>query len=83
MVALNLEFEEVLRQVRSWPAAARRDLAQRLLESLENSAEADRGERRGYPSREVLGLLSSSAGRPDDAECRRILEEELIRKTSP
>jgi hypothetical protein len=83
MVALNLEFEEVLWQVRSWPATARRDLARRLLESLEKSTEADGGESRGYPSHEVLGLLATSAGVPDDVECRRILEEELIRKSSP
>jgi hypothetical protein len=83
MVALNSEFEEVLRRVCSWPATARRDLAHRLLESLEKPTDAQGGKRRGHASHEVLGLLTTSSGIPDDVECRRILEEELIRKSSP
>ena len=78
MVASNLEMEEVLRRVASWPATKRFSLARRLLETLEQTS--DERETVGYPSKDVLEMLATGRPAPDDAECRRILEDELARK---
>ena len=79
MVAPNIEMEELLKQVESWPAATRLKFARRLLESLERTPEALQ-KRRGAPVEEVLGLLASGGPVPNDEECQRILEEELLKK---
>jgi len=79
MVAPNIEMEEVLRRVAAWPVAIRLSFARRVLETLEQVPDVER-KTRGAPVEEVLGLLATGGPVPDDAECRRILEEELLKK---
>ncbi len=79
MVAPNVEMEEVLRRVATWPAALQLSFARRILEALEHGREI-KGQTRGAPVEDLLGLLATSGPVPDDAECRRILEEELLKK---
>jgi hypothetical protein len=79
MVAANIEMEEVLRKVAAWPVALRLKFARRVLETLERAPDAER-KTRGAPVEEVLGLLATGGAVPDDEECRRILEDELLKK---
>ena len=39
--------------------------------------------RRGFSADEVIALLKMPQLAPDDAQCRQILEEELLRKYGP
>jgi len=83
MVASNLEMEEILRRVASWPATARLSFARRVLESLEQEPDDTEDEFRGDPLESVQGLLANGKTPPDDAECRQILNEERMRKYGP
>lgn len=79
MVAPNIEMEEVLRRVAQWPAAVQLRFARRVLEALETGRNGDQ-KTRGAPVEDVLGMLATGGPVPDDDECRRILEEELLKK---
>jgi hypothetical protein len=79
MVALKVEVEEVLKRVESWPAATRLVFARRVLETLDHEPE-EALKRRGAPVEEILGLLATGGPVPNDEECQRILEEELLKK---
>jgi hypothetical protein len=78
MVAIaNEEMRVVLSQVSSWPVSDRIMLARKILETVET---APPRATRGYSAEEVISLLAMPQPAPDDAECRRILAEELVRK---
>lgn len=66
---------QIVDQVRDWPDEARRELAQEILSTLPTSSEPRRGS-----LKDLLGLIKTAGPPPTDAECRAILEEELIRK---
>lgn len=80
MVAPNPELEHILRQVRSWPIANRLTLARRVLEMIDEEATFPPPTTKGPAAHEILGMLNPTGSAPDDEECRRILEEELLRK---
>ena len=84
MVASNVEFEEILRRVSTWPTDARMHLARQIIQTAEvpPTEPVTESKTRGYSSQEVRGMLATGNPPPDDAECRRILEDELIRKYS-
>ena len=83
MVASNSEMEEILKKVTTWPVDVRLRLARRVLESLEQEPYEMTVAFRGDPVESVLGLLSNGKPPPDDAECRRILEEERVQRYGP
>ena len=81
------EMADVLDRVKTWPAPQRLTLARRILETLEapdaRAAGVGRppeGPTRGWPAEKVIGLLKTDREPPDDAECRRIVEEERWKK---
>jgi hypothetical protein len=75
---------EVVSRVRSWPVAMRIELARRILETLENPPVEKSPPKRpcGPTSAEVAAMFKTDKPAPNDEECQRILEEELIRKYS-
>jgi hypothetical protein len=73
---LNADVREIVDRVRSWPADARIELAQEILSTV---PARDRPRPKGS-LQNLLGLLRGAGPPPDDAECRRILEAELLRK---
>ena len=78
MIAIaNEEMRGVLSQVSNWPASERIVLARKILETVETSAP---NAMRGYSAEQVISLLAMPQPAPDDAECQRILAEELLRK---
>jgi hypothetical protein len=81
MVASNFQLEELVEQVKSWPAETRIILARRVLETLE---EPPRKPARMRPTvDEFRGMLRTDGMAPTDEECEAILVEELTRKYSP
>ena len=72
------EISEVVARVAAWPPAERIKLARRILETVETAGE--KRSSRGYSAAEVIALLKMPQPAPNDAECKRILEEELLRK---
>ena len=79
MATPNSEMEELIKQVSAWPVAARRQLARRVLETIDLETCPSIG-RRKKPSSEVLGVLATDAPPPNDQECQRMVEDELIQK---
>ena len=71
-------ISEVWEQVKTWPPSQRITLARRILESLETPVRGAAPPRKSL--RNLLGLLKTDAPPPTDEECRKILEEELIKK---
>ena len=80
MVALSSEVEDVVDQIKSWPAQTRIALAHRVLETLDVSSTDSRTELKGPPAQQVLGLWHPSGTAPTDEECDAILADELLRK---
>lgn len=72
------EITDVLDRVRNWTPEMRAALAQRLLETIETPLISDPPRTMGLER--VIGLLKTSDPPPDDEECRRIVEEERLRK---
>lgn len=68
---------EVLDRVKTWPPDERRDLAQRILQTLPAEPAQPSGK---AGLRALLGLARTEGPPPSDEECRRILEEELLKK---
>ena len=60
------------------PPGERRELADKILESLEHGAPQQPTE--GKSVMKMLGLWAGASPPPDDEECRRILEDELLKK---
>ena len=80
MVALSLEMEEVLQQVKSWPAESRIALIRGVLETLSPGSQTPSAGLRGPSAKLVLGLWNVGDTAPTDAECEQILVKELSRK---
>lgn len=80
MVALSTEVEEVVEQVRTWPAETRITLARRVLETLDSRASPSTTGIKGPPAQRVLGLWNPGGAAPTDEECDQILADELLRK---
>lgn len=60
------------------PPGERRELAEKILESLEREAPQQSAE--GKSVMKMLGLWAGVSPPPDDEQCRRILEDELLKK---
>ena len=69
------EFARVLEQVRAWPPDQRLALAQQVLQSLQQNATAP-----SKSLKDLLGLLQVSGPAPGDDTCRKLLEDQLLRK---
>lgn len=80
MVALSTEVEEVVAQIRSWPAETRIALARRMLETLDAGSSTSPPGFKGPPAQQVLGLWNPGGTGPSDEECDNILADELRRK---
>jgi hypothetical protein len=76
------QIAELLRRVREWPPPMRIALARQILETFEDPlAEQPPPERPRPPTAaEIAALFKTGKPAPDDAEVRRILEEELLSK---
>jgi hypothetical protein len=72
------EISEVVARVAAWPPAERIKLARKILETVETAGE--KRSSRGYSAAEVIALLKMPQPAPNDVECKRIVEEELLRK---
>jgi hypothetical protein len=70
--------KEVLDRVNTWPPAQRITLARRILESPESRPIPEPPRTRSL--KDLVGLLKTDAPPPTDEECRKILEDELIKK---
>ncbi|HKI33950.1 MAG TPA: hypothetical protein VKA46_19000 [Gemmataceae bacterium] len=79
-IAESNQVYEVVRRVQSWPASLRIALARRILQTLENGCPAEPAPAlpRGPSAAEVAAMFKTD--KPDDEECQRILEEELMKK---
>lgn len=75
-IAYQAHAREIVEQVRDWPVEARQELVQSIISTLPQTTNG----RRGKSLKNLLGLLKTGDRVPDDAECRAMLEEELIRK---
>ncbi len=73
----EIEMSNVLRQVADWSEQDRVVLARSILATVSPSATRST---RGYSADEVIALLKMPQPAPNDAECRRIVEDELLRK---
>ena len=74
------EVEEVVEQIKLWPAETRIALARRVLEILDTGSTISNAGFKGPPAEQVLGLWNPSGTAPSDEECDRILADELRRK---
>jgi hypothetical protein len=72
------DIGELVARVATWPPAERIKLARKILETVETTTEKRTS--RGYSADEVIALLKMPQPAPDDAACKRILEEELLKK---
>lgn len=77
IVIATAEMTSVLKQVADWPEQDRFVLARTILATV---APAVSRAMRGYSADEVIALLKMPQPAPRDAECRQILEDELLRK---
>ncbi len=78
MVTANPEVQDILNRVRSWSIDDRRRLVEEILKSLRSQPVASPAKK---TLQDLRGLLRvEGVEPPDDAECRQILEEELIKK---
>lgn len=77
IVIAQKEMSSVLTQVANWPVQDRMVLARKILETVDSTTPRAT---RGYSAEEVITLLKMPQPAPSDAECRQILEEELLRK---
>jgi hypothetical protein len=71
-------ISEVWERVKTWTPSRRTTLARRILESLDTPETEPAPNRQSL--KDLLGLLKTDAPPPTDEECRRILEEELMKK---
>lgn len=71
------EIAEVFGRVGGWPEESRRRLMEMIRGTL---VEGESSPRPGSPSRDLHGLFKADGPTPTDDDCRRILEEELLRK---
>jgi hypothetical protein len=69
-------IEVILDELKGWSHSDRIRLARRILETLEPAV--PRAPARSL--KDLIGLLKTAARPPGDEECRKILEDELVRK---
>lgn len=74
----SIPLGELWSHVASLPPNERRELADKILESLEQEAPQQPTE--GKSVMKMLGLWAGATPPPDDEACRRILEDELLKK---
>ena len=72
------EMFEVLNRVRTWEPEMRIDLARRILETL--VPQQIPSPPRTMSPEEVFGILKIDGPPPTDEECRKIIEEERMKK---
>lgn len=72
------ELAEIADRVKSWPVDMRIALARRILETAGTPTILETP--RTLSLDQVIGILKSEAPAPSDEECRRIIEEERLRK---
>jgi hypothetical protein len=72
------EYASVLETIRQWPPESRRDLVRDVIKTI--AVEAPSRLPRGFSAAKARGLLKTDHPAPNDEECDRILEEELIKK---
>lgn len=77
IVIATAEMTNVLMQVADWPEQDRIVLARTILATVEPASSPVM---RGYSAEEVIALLKMPQPASNDAECRRILEDQLLRK---
>ena len=77
MIAAKEEVREILERVRRLPPEDRLQLAEEILHSL-RATPVHPGKTKTLE--DLWGLLRTAGPPPDDAECERILEEELLKK---
>lgn len=80
----NTAIAQILEQVRSWPPAERKLLAEQILESLPANHPAS-GSAGASPNptgnlAEIIGLWRDVEPKPTDEELERILEESIFEK---
>ncbi len=71
------EMFEVLQRVRTWEPEMRIDLARRILETL---VPRQIPPPRTMSPEEVFGILKTDGPPPTDEECKKIIEEERMKK---
>ena len=72
------EVGEVLSRVSTWPAEKRLVLTQKILQTLTRDLSMKPQPQKTL--KDLLGLLKTEGPTPSDEECKRFLEEELLRK---
>ena len=72
------EVFEVLQRVKTWKPEMRIDLAHRILETLVSPKIPPPA--RTISPEEVFGILKTDNPPPTDEECKKIIEEERIKK---
>ncbi len=79
MESVNLkEIIEVWNRVRTWDPEMRIDLARRILETVVPSRIQPPPQTMSLD--EVIGIAKTDAPPPTDEECKKILEEEHLKK---
>lgn len=74
------QVDEVFRVVLSWPRPNQLTLARRVLDHLDQAAELDEKPPHKIPLARIFGMLKTDAPPPDDATCKRWIEEERLKK---
>lgn len=72
------EMFEVLERVRTWDMEMRIDLARRILDTL-GSPQIPPPPRTMSP-KDIFGILKTDGPPPTDEECKKIIEEERLKK---
>ncbi|GEM_PF-6606766 len=70
------DIVEILNRIEGWPRPKRVFLAQRILEV----SDKDNSTTRGVSADQAMGLLKTAGVPPSDAECQKMLEDELLEK---
>ena len=78
MASVHYSEQSILDEVRTWDPERRRALARQILATAEPPRVAT-PPRRLQPE-SLLGFLRTEAPVPTDEECRRIVEEERLKK---
>ena len=72
------EMSEVLDRVRTWNMEMRIDLARRILETLVSPQISPPP--RTISQEDIFGILKTDGPPPTDEECKKIIEEERLKK---
>lgn len=72
------DVAEVLGRISDWPVEDRIVLAREILQTVERDVSEQAVAKK--PLKSLLGVLHLEKAPPSDADCQRILEEELLRE---